>query len=62
MNTAIDQRPDLHGLPVVLLLADRKVVVVGAGNIATRKIEGLLNSGAKNITVIAPIVSEEVFE
>lgn len=62
MNTTINKRPDLHGLPVVLLLADRKVVVVGAGNIATRKIEGIINAGATNITVIAPIVSEEVLE
>ena len=60
MNSTLDQRPDLHGLPIVLLLAGRKVVVVGAGNIATRKIEGLINSGATNNTVIAPMASEEV--
>lgn len=60
MNSTLDTRPDLQGLPVVLLLADRKVVVIGAGNIATRKIEGLINSGATNITVVAPLVSEEV--
>lgn len=62
MNTTIDTRPNLHGLPVVLLLANRKVVVVGAGNIATRKIEGLINAGAKNITVVAPQLSNEVIE
>lgn len=62
MNNTIEQRPDLAGLPVVLLLAKRKVVVVGAGNIATRKIEGLIDSGATNITVVAPLVSNEVRE
>ena len=62
MNSTLQLRPDLHGLPVVMLLAHRKVVVIGAGNIATRKIEGLINSGATNITVVAPLVSDEVKE
>jgi len=62
VNSTLEARPDLQGLPVVLLLANRKVVVIGAGNIASRKIEGLINSGAKNITVVAPLVSDEVRE
>lgn len=52
--------PDLHGFPLVLLLGDRKVVVIGAGRIAARKIEGLIAGGAKNIIVIAPQASASV--
>lgn len=58
MNDQSDSRPDLHGFPLVLVLAHRKVVVVGAGNIATRKVQGLLMSGATNITVVAPDISD----
>lgn len=46
----------------MLLLDKRKVVVVGGGNIGTRKVETLLNGGAKNITVIAPFISAELKE
>ncbi|MFN8015744.1 MAG: bifunctional precorrin-2 dehydrogenase/sirohydrochlorin ferrochelatase [Acidimicrobiia bacterium] len=53
-------RPDLHGFPIVLLFDDRKVVVVGAGKIASRKIDGLIAGGAKNITVIAPEATDHV--
>ncbi len=55
-------RPDLHGFPIVLLFADRKIVVVGGGNIATRKTQGLIAGGAKNITVIAPEISQKLQE
>ena len=62
MNETTNVRPDLHGMPVILLFGDRKLVVVGAGNIATTKIESLIESGAKNITVISPLASPEVYE
>ena len=51
--------PELSGLPVNLLVRGRRVVVVGAGRIAARKIEPLLDLGAE-IHVIAPVVGAEV--
>ena len=51
--------PDLHGLPVNLLVRGRRVVVVGAGRIAARKIESLLDLGA-DVAVVAPTVGPEV--
>lgn len=62
MNSNQNIRPDLHGFPLVLLFGDRKIVVVGAGNIASRKIDGLIAGGAKNITVIAPWATDHVKE
>jgi precorrin-2 dehydrogenase len=52
-------RPGLAGWPVNLLVRDRLVVVVGAGRIAARKIEPLLELGAR-VTVIAPEVGSDV--
>ncbi len=62
MNNSVPERPDLHGFPLVLLFGNRKVVVVGAGKIASRKIDSLLAGGAKNITVIAPKATEHIKE
>lgn len=45
--------------PVMLRLAGRAVLVVGAGPIAARKIEALLQSNA-TVTVVAPDVHEEI--
>jgi siroheme synthase-like protein len=53
------QRTGLTGLPVNLLVRGRKVVVVGAGRIAARKIEPLLELGAE-VLVVAPAVGPEV--
>jgi siroheme synthase-like protein len=52
-------RVGLAGLPVNLLVRGRKVVVVGAGRIAARKIEPLLDLGA-NVLVVAPVVDTEI--
>jgi siroheme synthase-like protein len=52
-------RPGLAGLPVNLLVRGRRVVVVGAGRIAARKIEPLLDLGAE-VVVVAPTIGEEV--
>jgi siroheme synthase-like protein len=52
-------RPALAGYPVNLLVRGRRVVVVGAGRIAARKIEPLLAAGAM-VEVIAPSVGAEV--
>ena len=52
-------RPAITGYPVNLVLASRRCVVVGAGRIAARKIEALLDAGAA-VHVIAPDVGTEV--
>lgn len=51
--------PDLRGLPANLLVGGRRVVVVGAGRIAARKIEPLLDLGA-DVQVVAPVIGSEV--
>ena len=52
-------RAGLGGYPVNLLVAGRRCVVVGAGRIAVRKIEALLDAGA-DVHVVAPEVSDAV--
>jgi len=52
-------RPGLAGYPVNLLVRGRRVVVVGAGRIAARKIEPLLDAGAV-VEVVAPAPGDEV--
>jgi siroheme synthase-like protein len=52
-------RPSLTGYPVNMLVRDRRVVVVGAGRIAARKIEPLLDAGAR-VEVVAPDANDEV--
>ena len=52
-------RPGLAGYPVNLLVRGRRVVVVGGGRIAARKIEPLLELGA-DVLVVAPVVNDEV--
>jgi siroheme synthase-like protein len=52
-------RAGLAGWPVNLLVRDRLVIVVGAGRIAVRKIEPLLELGAR-VVVVAPDVGAEV--
>ena len=54
-------RPGLGGYPVNLLLDGRRCVVVGAGRIAARKIEALLEAGA-DVHVVAPDVCDEIAE
>jgi precorrin-2 dehydrogenase/sirohydrochlorin ferrochelatase len=45
--------------PIVLDLAGKSCLVVGGGEVATRKIEALLHAAAA-VTVIAPLASEEI--
>lgn len=52
-------RPTLVGLPVNLLVAGRRCVVVGAGQVAARKIATLLDLDAV-VVVVAPRATDEV--
>jgi uroporphyrin-III C-methyltransferase/precorrin-2 dehydrogenase/sirohydrochlorin ferrochelatase len=47
--------------PVFLKLGGRRVVVVGGGQMAVAKVQGLLPTGAR-ITVVAPLVRPEIAE
>ena len=53
------REPHSHALdyPVVLTVAGRRCLVVGAGPVATRKARGLIQAGAR-VTVVAPHCSE----
>jgi siroheme synthase-like protein len=52
-------RPALTGLPVNLLVRGRRVVVVGGGRVAARKVEPLLDLGA-DVVVVAPEITAEI--
>ena len=54
-------RPGLSGLPANLLVQGRRVVVVGGGRVAVRKIEPLLELGAE-VVVVAPAVDDRIRE
>lgn len=45
--------------PLYINLDDTKVVVIGAGKVASRKIKDVLEYGAK-VVVIAPMIDEEI--
>jgi siroheme synthase-like protein len=47
--------------PVMLEIEGKKCLVVGGGNIALRKIQGLLECGAQ-VTVIAPRINEKILK
>lgn len=52
-------RRSLLGYPVNLVVAGRRCVVVGAGRIAARKVDGLLTAGA-DVHVVAPRLGDQV--
>jgi siroheme synthase-like protein len=52
-------RRAISGHPVNLVVAGRRCVVVGAGRIAARKIEPLLDAGA-DVLVVAPEIGAEI--
>jgi precorrin-2 dehydrogenase/sirohydrochlorin ferrochelatase len=45
--------------PIMLKLAEKKIVVIGGGKVAERKVFGLIDTKA-NITVVAPEISSEL--
>jgi precorrin-2 dehydrogenase/sirohydrochlorin ferrochelatase len=47
--------------PVNLNLNGKKCLIVGGGEVATRKISSLIETGAK-ITIISPVVTEKINE
>ena len=53
------ERPSLVGYPANFLVAGRRCLVVGAGRIAQRKIEGLLTADA-DVVVVAPAAVDQV--
>lgn len=55
MSERLSGTPDY---PIVLNLSDRLVVIVGAGPVGQRKLQGVLNAGAR-IRMIDPILPEE---
>ncbi len=52
-------RPAPPGYPANLILGGRRVVMVGAGRIAARKVEALLAAGAE-VHVVAPELGDEI--
>src|SRR5207302_9619859 len=54
-------RRSLLGYPVNLVVAGRRCVVVGAGRIAARKVDGLLAAGAE-VHVVASRLGDQVRE
>jgi len=45
--------------PVMLRLTGKRVLVVGGGKVATRKVDGLTAAGAL-VTVVAPVITDEL--
>ena len=45
--------------PVSLTLEGRRVLVVGGGGVATRRVSDLLETGAR-VEIVAPVVSQEI--
>lgn len=48
-------------IPIMIELEGKRVVIVGGGRIAKRKLSGLLDSGAE-LTVISPVAAPEIAE
>lgn len=53
-----EEKKSMH-YPVMLNLQGKKVVVIGGGKVATRKVKGMIECGAK-IIIISPDVTDEI--
>lgn len=47
------------GYPILLNIVDKQCLVIGGGTVATRKVQGLLEAGAR-VTVISPAITPEL--
>lgn len=48
------------GYPIVLDLSGKLIVVIGGGNVALRKVRGLLACGATRIRIVSPVMHSEM--
>jgi len=46
--------------PIMLKLSNQRIVVIGGGSVAERKVHGLLDGGVKDITVVAPTLCSQL--
>ncbi len=51
----------MHLYPIMLNLKDKTVVVIGGGNVASRKVEDLVNTGAI-INIVSPVFNDRIDE
>jgi len=49
-----------HNYPLLLDVSDRQIVIVGGGEVAVRKAQGLIDAGAKCVRVVSPRVHERM--
>ncbi|GGC88775.1 precorrin-2 dehydrogenase/sirohydrochlorin ferrochelatase family protein [Enterococcus wangshanyuanii] len=47
--------------PIMLDLTEKKIVIIGGGNIALRKTKAIIKAGGK-VTIVAPAILPEFFE
>lgn len=48
--------------PLMIDLSEKKVLIVGAGNIALRKAKGILQANGRRLRVIAPVCLPEFYD
>ncbi len=49
-----------HNYPLLLDVSDRVIVIVGGGEVAVRKAQGLIAAGATRVRVVSPSVHEQM--
>ena len=49
-----------HNYPLLLDVSDRLIVIVGGGEVAVRKAQGLIAAGAMRVRVVSPSVHEQM--